>query len=145
MTQHKGNLETMKLAYESFTPRLMFYLGNNIAKNQTAKLALDWEQREKGLLAKRWPKWNRFWCQRQPVTTEAMFSLNMIDYVTRNITSKFRAREGEFIIETMETEYFFESIGNSKITGYKSNYNPVNVGLEEHWSENNLVMDDTLI
>lgn len=145
ITQHKGNLETMKLAYESFMPRLMFYLGNNVAKNQTANLALDWEQREKGLLAKRWPKWNRFWCQRQPVTTEAMFSLNMIDYVTRNITSKFRAREGEFIIETMETEYFLESIGNSKITGYKSNYNPVNVGLEEHWSENNLVMDDTLI
>ena len=145
MTQHKGNMETTKLAYEGFTPRLLFYMGSNVAKHQTLDLSLDWEDREKGLLAKRWPKWNRFWCQRQPVSTEAMFTINMIDYVGRNITNKFKCREGEFIIETMETEFSLQTIGNTKISGYKGTYNPFDVGLDEHWSLDNLIMDDTLV
>ena len=145
MTHHKGNMETTKLAYEGFTPRLLFYMGNNVAKHETANLTLDWENSEKGLLAKRWPKWNRFWCQRQPVSTAAMFTINMIDYVGRNITNKFRCREGEFIIETMETEYSLETIGNTKISGWKNTYNPFDIGLDEHWSLENLIFDDTLI
>jgi hypothetical protein len=145
MTIKKGNMETMKFAYESFTPRLMFYLGNNSAKSETANMALDWEKKDKGLLAKRWPKWNRFWSQRQPVSTDAAFSLNMIDYVFRNITNRFRVREGEFIIETMETEYNLETIGDTKISGYKNSFTPATVTLDEHWYLGNLIMDDTLI
>jgi len=145
MAHQKGNMETTKLAYEGFTPRLMFYLGDNVAKFQTANLALDWELKDKGLLAKRWPKWNRFWCQRQPVSIDAMFTINMIDYVGRNITNKFRCREGEFIIETMETEFSLDTIGDTKISGYKGTYNPFDIGLDEHWDMSNLILDDTLI
>ncbi len=145
MTQHKGNIETMKFAYENFTPRLLFYLGNNQAKPETENIALDWEKKDKGLLTTRWPKWNRFWCQRQPVERNAAMSLNVIDYVSRNITNKFTSREGDFIIETMETEYFIDSIGETKITGYKGSYQPYVTGLAEHWFLDNLIMDDTLI
>jgi hypothetical protein len=144
-TLHKGNMETIKLAYENFTPRLLFYLGNNQAKSETENLALDWEKKDKGLLAKRWPKWNRFWAQRHPVTTDAAFTINMLDYVTRNITKRFRCREGDFIIETMETEFKLESIGDTKITGYKNSYTPAVVTLDEYWNWNNLIMDDTLL
>jgi hypothetical protein len=144
-TLKRGNMETMKFAYENFSPRLMFYLGNNQAKSETANLALDWEKEGTGLLAKRWPKWNRFWAQRQPVSINAAFTINMIDYVSRNITNRFRAREGEFIIETMETEYSLESIGDTKITGYKNSYAPISATLDEHWYPGNLIMDDTLI
>ncbi len=144
-TLHKGNMETIKFAYESFTPRLMFYLGNNQAKSETENIALDWEKKDKGLLTTRWPKWNRFWCQRQPVERSAAMSLNVIDYISRNITSKFRSREGDFIIETMETEYSINSIGETKITGYKGSYQPYTTGLDEHWFLDNLIMDDTLI
>ena len=72
-------------------------------------------------------------------------SLNAIDYVSRNITGKFHSREGDFIIETMETEYSMDSIGETKITGYKGSYQPFTTGLEEHWFLGNLIMDDTLI
>lgn len=144
-TLHKGNMETIKLAYENFTPRLMFYLGNNQAKSETANLALDWEKKDKGLLAKRWSKWNRFWAQRHPVSTDAAFSINMLDYVARNITNRFRCREGDFIIETIETEFKLESIGDTKITGYKNSYTPAVATIDEHWNRNNLIMDDTLL
>lgn len=144
-TLKKGNMDTMKLAYENFTPRLLFYLGNNQAKNETSTLALDWEKTETGLLAKRWPKWNRFWAQRQPVTIEAAFTINMIDFVVRNITNRFRCREGEFYIESIETEYRIDTIGDTKINAYKNSYTPVVASLDEHWNINNLVLDDTLI
>lgn len=145
MTQHKGNLETMKFSYENFTPRLLFYIGNNIAKNSTDNITLDWEKKDKGLLATRWAKWNRFWCQRQPVSIEATFPINMIDYVSRNIINRFRSNEGDFIIETMETEFSLNSIGNTKINGYKSIYMPPIVGLNFYWSPGNLIPDDTFI
>ena len=144
-TIQKGNMETMKFAYENFTPRLMFYLGNNHAKSETQNIALDWEKKDKGLLTTRWSKWNRFWCQRQPVERNASMSLNVIDYVSRNITGKFHSREGDFIIETMETEYSINTIGETKITGYKGDYQPHTTGLNEHWFPDNLIMDDTLI
>ena len=145
MTIKKGNMETMKFAYENFTPRLMFYLGNNKANSETDNIALDWEKKDKGLLDTRWPKWNRFWAQRQPVSIEAAFPINMIDYVSRNITNKFRAREGEFIIETIETEYSLEAIGNTKITGYKNSFTPPSVSLDQHWAPGNIILDHTLI
>ncbi len=145
MTMHKGNMETVRMAYENFSPRLLFYLGNNVAKNETENIALDWEKKDKGLLATRWPKWNRFWSQRQPVSIAVSLPLNMIDYVARNITSKFRSREGNFIIETMETEFYTDSIGDTKITGYKGSYQPITTDLDEHWFRDNLVLNNTLI
>jgi hypothetical protein len=45
----------------------------------------------------------------------------------------------------METEYSLETIGNTKISGWKNTYNPFDIGLDEHWSQENLIMDDTLI
>ena len=145
MTMHKGNMETVRMAYENFSPRLLFYLGNNVAKNETANISLDWEKKDKGLLATRWPKWKRFWAQRQPVSIDVSLPLNMIDYVARNITGKFRSREGDFIIETMETEFSIDSIGETTITGYKGNYQPTTTTLDEHWFRDNLVLNDTLI
>ncbi|MCA1759928.1 MAG: hypothetical protein LC658_09180, partial [Bacteroidales bacterium] len=144
-THQKGNMETIKFAYESFTPRLMFYLGNNKAHSETENIALDWEKKTKGLLTTRWPKWNRFWCQRQPVSLNAMLPLNMIGYVSQNITNKFRCSKGDFIIETMETEFSVNSFGNTKITGYKGSYQPFTTDLAEHWFLDNLIIDDTLI
>jgi hypothetical protein len=145
VTQQTGNIKSIKFAYAKFTPRLLFYLGNNTAKHETANLSLDWEKDAIGLIAKRWPKWARFWCQRLPVSCEAALPLNMLDYVTRNITNKFRARAGEFIIETLETEFRLNSIGTTKITGYKSEYIPTIYDLTQHWAPGNLVLMDEII
>jgi len=145
MSYHAGNIQSMKLAYQNFTPRLFFYNGWNTAKFQTDTLALDWEKENIGLIAKRWPRWARFWCQRLPVTGEAALPLNMLDYVVRNITNKFRMRSGEFIIETLETEFSLNSIGTTKITGYKSDYVPNSYDITQHWSPDNLIMMDEII
>jgi hypothetical protein len=138
-------MKSIKFSYQNFTPRLLFYLANNTAKHETDNISIDWEKQTTGLIAKRWPKWARFWCQRQPVSREAALPLNIIDYVTRNITNKFRAREGEFIIEQMETEFSLNSIGASKITGYKNDYVPKSHSLTEHWAPGNLVWMDEVI
>lgn len=143
--QQPGNFTSIKYAYGNFSPRLLFYLGNNTAKHETATISLDWEKEYTGLLTTRWPKWARFWCQRVPVSREADLPLNMLDYIARNITSKFRSREGEFIIETMETEFGLNSIGTTQITGYKNGYVPKAHTLTQHWSPGNLVMMDELI
>lgn len=119
ITHQKGNIKSLKYAYQNFTPRLLFYISNNNAKYETTGMSLDWEKEETGLMATRWPVWSKFWSQRQPVHRDSNLPLNMLDYTIRNITSKFRSYEGEFIIEKMETEFSLNAIGTTKITGYK--------------------------
>lgn len=145
MAYQKGNIQSMKMAYESFSPRLIFYTGNNTGSFKTDTLALDWELDGIGLIAKRWPQWARFWSQRKPVMREAHLPLNVLDYMSRNITSKFRTRNGEFIIETLETEFRINGFGPSKITGYKSGYTPNQYDLAQHWAPGNLVLMDEII
>ena len=145
MTQQKGNINSMRFAYSNFSPRLLFYTGNNTAKNQTANISLDWEKVDTGLLTSRWSQWSRFWCQRQPVKGEATFTANMIDYVIRNIWKKFRGEDGEFIIEEMKCEFGLNRIGISSINGYKTATIPKIVQLTGTWDYGELVIDHTLI
>ncbi len=118
-TQHRGNINSMKFAYQNFTPRLLFYHGNNLASFETANLSLDWEKENTGLLKKRFPKWARFWSTRQPVTGKAQLPLNILDNIVRNITKKQRSREGEFIVEKIETNFSIDTIGVTNISGFK--------------------------
>ncbi len=118
-TQQAGNVDFMQFAYESFTPRLLFYLGNNQCRSYTDNIALDWEKETTGLLTSRWLKWNSVWATRQPVERQAQLPLNVLKNVILNITSKMKSKEGEFIINEIETEFKLHSIGETKITGYK--------------------------
>ncbi|WP_297092188.1 hypothetical protein [uncultured Draconibacterium sp.] len=114
-----GNVEGIRFAYQKFEPRLLFYRGNNIALNSTGNLSLSWDKEDIGLFSKRWAKWNRFWSKRQPVVREAQLPLNVIANIKENITSKLSSKEGEFIIEEMETEFSLNSIGATVIKGFK--------------------------
>lgn len=139
----KGNMKAMKHIYENFSPRLLFYLGSNSAKYETENISLDWEKETTGLLNSRWRNWARFWCQRQPVKTEANLPLNVFDYVARNIYKKFRGREGEFIIEEMECEFGISSIGNTKISGYKADFAPQPYTLSHYINPSDVIwLDD---
>lgn len=108
----QGNLEKMKNAWVDFTPRLI----------NTSELlhpgALYWEG-ENGLFQKRWKHFARFWANRHPVEGEFSLPLNVLYHVTRNITGKFRTVHGEFIIETVETEFGSNMVGHTRIKGYK--------------------------
>lgn len=118
-TNQPGNIKSIKYAYQNFSPRLLFYIGNNQCAFETENIALDWEKQNIGLLAKRWPIWSRFWSTRQPITGKANLPLNMIDYLSRNITKKIRCRTGEFIIEEMETSFSLHAIEKTTIKAYK--------------------------
>lgn len=132
-TKQKGNIRSDVYAYESFSPRLLFYTGNNEGSNESGAISLDWEKEDTGLLESRWMNWSRFWSTRQRVECEAHFPMGMLDYVIRNIYKKFRTREGEFIIEEMETEFGLNNIGATKIRGYKLNYAPRVWSLGDMW------------
>jgi len=129
--RQKGNIRSELFATESFSPRLLFYKPGNQSCFQNDEISLDWEQEETGLLLKRWKNWTRFWSTRQPVETDAHLPLNMLDYIIRNIYRKMRAREGEFIIEEMETEFRLNWIGATRIRGYKADYAPRSISLTE--------------
>jgi hypothetical protein len=118
-TEQSGNVDFMQFSYESFTPRLLFYLGNNTARSYTDTMAIDWEKETVGLLETRWKKWNRIWSTRQPVERDAQLPLNVLKNMVTNITSKFKSNEGEFIIDEIETEFTMHKIGATTITGYK--------------------------
>lgn len=145
VTYQRGNIKSQLFAYESFSTRLMFYLGNNEARYETDNISLDWEKKDKGLLETRWKNWARFWATRQPVNCEAHLPLNMLSYVINNITGKFRTREGEFIIEQLETEFSINSIGTSKIKGYKYSYSPKVYGINELWKVSNMIQIDNRV
>lgn len=148
----KGNIRSDVFTFEKFTPRLLFYDGAGNATYEGADISLDWgiplgnlpgidhETERKWLLNSRWDKWSRFWSRRQPVEAEAHFPLSMLAHVVENIYRKFRTREGEFMIEELETEFGLHEISTTKIKGYKMNYSP-----REYRIGDNLQLDDFIV
>jgi hypothetical protein len=108
----QGNMKKMKSSFVGFTPRLI----------NSAELlypgALNWEGAE-GLFKCRWEKWSRLWKQRLPVEGSFDLPLNVLIYVINHITQKYRTLHGEFIIDSVETEFGSNMIGTTRITGYK--------------------------
>ncbi|SHI95453.1 hypothetical protein SAMN05444280_108119 [Tangfeifania diversioriginum] len=144
-TRQMGNMRSEQFEYSSFTPRLLFYNGNNTGAYQTSNLSLDFEQETTGLLEKRWRYWSRFWATRQPVSCKAHFPLGVLDHVLNNIYRKFKSREGEFIIEEITTEFGTNQIGATEIKGYKMNYSPRVYSLEDAWDVNDVIWVDETI
>ncbi len=141
-TRQHGNIRSENFNYETFSPRLIFYLANNQGKYETDNISLDWEKEDVGLLHKRWMYWVRFWSTRQNVECEAYFSLNVLDHVIHNIYKKFRSREGTFIIDEMETEFGMNMIGKTRIKGYKMDYSPKVHQLSDMWKINEPIWFD---
>jgi hypothetical protein len=112
MTLQQGNLRKMKNAFVSFTPRLIN--SNEILYPES----LNWDG-DTGLFKNRWKTWANFWKDRLPVEGSFDLPLNVLYYVVNNITQKFSTVHGEFVIETMETEFGANMIGATRITGYK--------------------------
>lgn len=108
----QGNLKKMKSAFVSFTPRL---INTNIIVSNSQ---LHWEG-EYGLFNRKWKNWARFWKNRLPVEGSFALPLNVISYIINNITRKYSTMNGEFIIDTIETEFSSNLIGNTRIKGYK--------------------------
>ena len=108
----QGNIRKMKQLWTEFTPRL---LNTNML---TAAQPLNWEG-EYGLFEVRWKKWARFWKKRLPVEGKFALPMNMLAFVNENIYRKYSTRAGEFVIESMETEFSGTMVGLTTIKGYK--------------------------
>lgn len=111
--------------WNSFSPCVFFYLGQNSISNKNVSVtkSLQWVDRqalnEIGLFQNRWKSWASFWSNRLPVEADFNLPLNVLYYVINNITNKFKTQEGEFIIEEMEVEFGLHVIGKTHIKGYK--------------------------
>lgn len=122
--QNGAILPTRNL-WNSFSPCLFFYIGQNSISNKNVYVthSLQWIDRhglnDIGLFTRRWEPWARFWNNRLPVEGDFNLPLNVLYYVINNITSKFKTAEGEFIIEEMEVEFGLHVIGKTHIKGYK--------------------------
>jgi hypothetical protein len=108
----QGNLRKMKGSFIDFSPRLIN------SQEVLFPAALNWDG-DGGLFKLRWEKWANFWKNRLPVQGSFDLPLNVLYYVMNNISGKFKTRHGEFVIETMETEFGSNMIGTTRITGYK--------------------------
>jgi hypothetical protein len=108
----QGNLKRMKSSFVGFTPRLIN--SNNILYPE----ALNWDG-PGGLFKQRWEKWSRFWKNRLAVEGSFDLPLNVLYHVVNNITGKYRTVHGDFVIETIETEFGSNMIGTTRITGFK--------------------------
>jgi len=118
-TKQQGNMNSWLAPQQAFSPRLLLYNGENDGGNESFTLALDWSKAGKGILAKYWKFWNPFWANRLPVTGEFDLPVNMLRHLIYNICSKYRTREGEFLIEEMSCDIFIDRIGITEIKGFK--------------------------
>ncbi len=142
IAEQKGNTSDEHFEYQTFSPRLIFSLGNGTAKYETDTLRMDWEDPEKGLLKKRFKNTARFFCQRQPVERDARLPHNAIDYISRNIWRRFLSEEGEFVIEKIRTSYGLHSIGATTINGFKVEYAPKEYDLSGPWNVGDMIEID---
>ena len=117
-----GAIYPTRHLWNSFTPCLFFYLGDNAIANKNYAIthSLQWDDLlGSGLFARRWEPWAAFWNNRLPVEGDFNLPLNVLYYVINNITSKFKTEQGEFIIEEMEVEFGLHMIGKTHIKGFK--------------------------
>lgn len=119
LVSQQGNMNAWKAKFQAFSPRLLIYKGNNSGGNESADFSLDYEKAGKGILSTCWKNWNPFWANRLAVTGSFDLPLNVLRHVIYNICSKYRTREGEFIIETMSCKIKLTEIGETKIKGFK--------------------------
>lgn len=128
----KGNAKTFNQVGEKFTPRLMFFKGNNTGGDESpAGSKFTWEG-DQGLLRKYWRLWAPFWANRLPIRAKFRLPPGVLSYVINNLYQKFRTREGEFIIEELNAEPGPAKEVYVEVTGYKVEdnfweYNPGSV------------------
>ncbi|MBN2774703.1 MAG: hypothetical protein JXR31_10670 [Prolixibacteraceae bacterium] len=102
LVMQKGNADAFKTQPETFSPRLLFYEGDEVASYHSSSLSLDFDG-DLGLAGKRWNYWLPFWANRLPATGVFKFPASVYYYIKNNkAILPFRTRHGSFIIDRME-------------------------------------------
>ena len=119
LVNQQGNMNTWKAKTQAFSPRLMINNPNNAGGTQNANFSFEYEKENTGILPKYWRNWNRFWSNRLSVSGDFDLPVNVLRHLIYNICSKYRTREGEFLIEEMSCELFIDRIGTTQVKGFK--------------------------
>ncbi|MDP3643080.1 MAG: hypothetical protein Q8S54_07805 [Bacteroidota bacterium] len=119
LVNQQGNMNTWKAKSQAFSPRLMINNPYNAGGTQNANFSFEYEKDNTGILPVYWKNWNRFWSNRLAVSGDFDLPVNVLRHVIYNICSKYRTREGEFLIEEMSCELFIDRIGTTQIKGFK--------------------------
>jgi hypothetical protein len=119
LVNQQGNMNTWKAKTQAFSPRLLINNPNNLGGTQNANFSFEYEKAVTGILPVYWKNWNRFWANRLSVSGEFDLPVNVLRHLIYNICSKYRTREGEFLIEEMSCELFIDRIGVTQVKGFK--------------------------
>lgn len=118
-----GNTRGKRFSFQNFSTRLAFHNSSSTMRcsniDKTYSLMLDWQKEDIGLLDARYKNWARFWATRQPASRKAILPLNVLSYIIRNICFPYTCREGDFIIEKIETTIHAHHIGVSTLNVFK--------------------------
>ena len=119
LINQQGNMNTWKAKTQAFSPRLLINNPNNSGGVQNANFSFEYEKENTGIIPLYWKNWNQFWSNRLAVSGEFDLPVNVLRHVIYNICSKYRTREGEFLIEEMSCELFIDRIGTTQVKGFK--------------------------
>jgi hypothetical protein len=100
----KGNTKTFSSVNEKFTPRLLFYNGNNTGGDESASgIKLDWKG-DNGILRKRWRLTAPFLANVLPISAHFRVPTNVLKYIIDNVYSLFEDSECRFVIDEFDAE-----------------------------------------
>ncbi len=119
----RGNNSQFSQYSENFTPRLMFYNGNNTGgATATSGLAIDW----KSLVANRYRRTAPFYANALPVEANFRFPGNIFYKVLNEIYIPFLDRDGSFFIKEMQVQANNSDFVDVTITAFKNEDNVFN-------------------
>lgn len=116
----KGNNSQFSQYVENFTPRLMFYNGNNTGgATATNGLAINW----KSLIESRYRRTAPFYASALPVEADFRFPGNIFYKVLNEIYKPFLDKDGSFFIHEMQVNDSNNQFINATLTVFKNEDN----------------------
>jgi len=116
----KGNSRQFSQFIENFTPRLLFYHGNNTGgSTATSGLAINW----KSLVENRYRRTAAFLANALPVQADFRFPGNIFYKVLNEIYNPYLDREGSFFIDEMQISNNNDQYIDATLTVFKNEDN----------------------
>lgn len=120
VTYQRGNSSQFSQYTENFSPRLIFYNGNNTGGSiATSGLEIDW----KSLVANRYRRTAPFYANALPVEAQFRFPGNIFYKVLNEIYRPFLDKDGSFFIKEMQVEANNSEYVKATLTVFKNEDN----------------------
>jgi len=116
----KGNNSQFSQYTENFSPRLLFYNGNNTGGSTSSSgLSIDW----KSLVATRYRRTAPFYANALPIEADFRFPGNILYKVLNEIYKPYLDRDGSFFIKELQISSATSEFVNATLTVFKNEDN----------------------